>query len=172
MIIEKGTLPVGLEIGGKVHRDYELRPMKVKDLDAQSVALDNPSALYSDCFVFGLRLTKLGDLNLDAMRKREGGTKELADMLHDELWKTTSTNSMRQGSGSKKVERAERNAATHVQIVALMAHLGYKPEAVEEMTPERVESLIRSHYRLRGGRGRDAGGSTTQRFVAKRRKKN
>lgn len=32
MLTEKGTLPIGVEHNGKIHRDYELREQQVRDL--------------------------------------------------------------------------------------------------------------------------------------------
>jgi hypothetical protein len=81
MITETGRLPIGLEHGGQFHRDYELRPLKVKDIIAGNQTFDNPSKLYADCVGFALRLVKLGEIALDAIRKEDKGTLKLADML-------------------------------------------------------------------------------------------
>lgn len=81
MLTETGTLPIGLEVGGEFHCDYELRPLKVKDIIASNQTFDNPSKLYADCVGFAMRLVKLGKLNLDEIRKGENGAVRLADML-------------------------------------------------------------------------------------------
>lgn len=63
MITEKGTLPIGIEFEGRVHRDFELRPQKVKD----SVdVMEDPRAQKNDGYfgvaVLARLIEKLGDI--------------------------------------------------------------------------------------------------------------
>lgn len=62
-INETGTLPVGIEVGGKVHRDFTLRPRLVHD----SVdVLEDPKAQSSDAYrgvaLIAAQIERLGDL--------------------------------------------------------------------------------------------------------------
>lgn len=63
MLTEKGVLPIGVEFNGKVHRDFIIRPKKVKD---SVEALDDPRAGKSDAFfgvcVMSRQVEKLGDI--------------------------------------------------------------------------------------------------------------
>lgn len=63
MITEKGILPIGVEYKGKTHRDFELRPQKVKD----SVdVMEDPRAQKNDGYfgvaVLARQIEKLGDV--------------------------------------------------------------------------------------------------------------
>ena len=63
MFTEKGTLPIGIEYDGKIHRDFELRPQTVADsVDAveEDRARDNES--YLGVVVLAKQMIKLGDI--------------------------------------------------------------------------------------------------------------
>lgn len=63
-LTEKGMLPYGVEHEGKIHREFELRPQKVKDsidaLDEDERARRNDS--YLGVVVLSKQLIKLGDI--------------------------------------------------------------------------------------------------------------
>ena len=80
-ITEKGRLPIGLEYGGTLHVEYELRALKVKDIIATAQPFESPSAVYADCVGFGLRLVKLGGVPLEDIRQQANGIVKLADLL-------------------------------------------------------------------------------------------
>jgi hypothetical protein len=68
VIKHNGTLPVGIEVDGVVHRDFELRPQLVRDSIEVSKKL---TAEYSDSY-FGIalyaeQLVKLGTLPKEAI---------------------------------------------------------------------------------------------------------
>jgi len=69
ILTEKGTLPIGVEYEGKVHRDFELRPQKVSDsidaLDEDERARKNDS--YLGVVVVSKQLVKLGDIPKEAI---------------------------------------------------------------------------------------------------------
>jgi len=63
MITEKGTLPVGVELNGKMHRDYELRPQQVKDsVEAFEDARARKNDAYFGLCILCLQIVKLGDI--------------------------------------------------------------------------------------------------------------
>lgn len=67
-MIEKCTLPVGLEYQGKIHRDVEIRPQKVGDTIA---ALENDRARKNESFlglcVLARQIVRLGDISPEAI---------------------------------------------------------------------------------------------------------
>ncbi|MDH5298657.1 MAG: hypothetical protein OEV91_06520 [Desulfobulbaceae bacterium] len=70
MFNEKGTLPLGVEHSGKVHKDFTLRPLKIGDSIASGKAQEDDVRL-ADPQVFGLwtlsrRLT-IGEIPAEAM---------------------------------------------------------------------------------------------------------
>jgi hypothetical protein len=69
ILTEKGTLPVGVEHNGKLHRDFELRPQKVSDsidaLDEDERARKNDS--YLGVVIVSKQLVKLGDIPKEAI---------------------------------------------------------------------------------------------------------
>lgn len=81
MITEKGTLPIGVEFEGKVHREFEIRPQKVKD----SVnVMEDPLAQKNDGY-FGVavlcnQIERLGDIP-----KEKITTALLMEMWDDDL---------------------------------------------------------------------------------------
>jgi hypothetical protein len=64
MLTNKGTLPGGIEVAGKVHRDYELREQLVADEIEVMESADAPRATKSDgffnCCIIARRLTIAG----------------------------------------------------------------------------------------------------------------
>jgi len=66
MITEKGTLIVGVEYEGKVHKDFELRPQLVKDsIDAIEDDRARKNDSYLGLCVIAKQITKLGDIPKD-----------------------------------------------------------------------------------------------------------
>ncbi len=63
MLTEKGTLPVGVEFEGKVHREYELRPQQVKDsVEAFEDARARKNDAYFGVCVLGRQMVRLGEI--------------------------------------------------------------------------------------------------------------
>ncbi len=63
MLTEKGTLPVGVEFEGKVHREYELRPQQVKDsVEAYEDARSRKNDAYFGICVLCMQVVRLGDI--------------------------------------------------------------------------------------------------------------
>ncbi len=64
MMTEKGSLPVGVEHGGKVHRDFELRPEKLRD--SMEAMAENPEKAkdraYLTVAVLAKQTVRLGDI--------------------------------------------------------------------------------------------------------------
>lgn len=81
MITEKGTLPIGVEFGGKVHREFELRPQKVKDsVDVMEDARALKNDGYFGVAVLARQIEKLGDIP-----KEEISPALLLEMWDDDL---------------------------------------------------------------------------------------
>ena len=63
METEKGTLSIGVEFGGKMHRDFELRPLTVGD---SVTGYEYPGAKTNEVLygvvIMTRRLVKLGDI--------------------------------------------------------------------------------------------------------------
>lgn len=73
MAAHKGTLPHGLKVGDKLHKDYELREAITADLfDAEEEAPPNRRLAYRGALI-GRQLVKLGELSgpisLELIRK-------------------------------------------------------------------------------------------------------
>lgn len=66
MIIEKRTLPIGMEHGGKMHRELEIRPRLVKDLVAASASdlVQQNKNNYEVCCL-AEQIIKLGDIPVE-----------------------------------------------------------------------------------------------------------
>lgn len=63
MITQQGTLPVGIEVGGVLHRDFELRPQKVRDsLDALEDERASSNESYLGLLMTAKQITRLGTL--------------------------------------------------------------------------------------------------------------
>jgi len=75
---ETGTLPVGVEVDGKLHREFTLRPRLVRDsVEAQEIARAQTNDSYRGAVLIAAQLEKLGDL------PREKITTELLLELFD-----------------------------------------------------------------------------------------
>lgn len=66
MITQKGVLPVGIERDGKVHREFEVRPLMVKDSvemgdEREPQELNNPYAV--GLFLTAKQLIRIGDIS-------------------------------------------------------------------------------------------------------------
>lgn len=60
---EKGTLPVGIEYAGKLHKDFELRPELIKDvLDVEKEDSCKNSDTYTALFLLSRELVRLGEI--------------------------------------------------------------------------------------------------------------
>ncbi len=60
---EKGTLPVGIEAGGIVHREYELRPGTIADhIEAERDGFTEGSSIANLVFIYSRELVRLGTL--------------------------------------------------------------------------------------------------------------
>lgn len=66
MIKEKGTLPIGVEFDGKVHRDFVLRPQIVRDtidlMDSEYADRANENDHFFGICLLAGQLEKLGDI--------------------------------------------------------------------------------------------------------------
>ena len=67
MITEKGTLPIGVELDGKTHKDFELRPQFVSDTvdifeDPEAGKRAARNNQYFACCLYAGRLVSLGDI--------------------------------------------------------------------------------------------------------------
>lgn len=63
MITEKGTLIIGIEYEGKVHKEFELRPQLVKDsIDAIEDDRARKNESYLGLSVIGKQIIRLGDI--------------------------------------------------------------------------------------------------------------
>jgi hypothetical protein len=65
---ENGTLPLGVEYAGRLHRDFELRPEMIKDvLDVEKEESCRDSNTYTALFMLSRELVKLGDIPKEAI---------------------------------------------------------------------------------------------------------
>lgn len=81
MITEKGQLPVGVEYNGKTHKEFAMRPQKVRD---SVEALEDQRAAKNDAY-FGIciiakQIEKLGDVP-----KKEITPELLLDMYDEDI---------------------------------------------------------------------------------------
>ena len=66
MITEKGTLPIGVEFNGKLHRDFELRPALVKDsVEAMEDDRARKNKNYLAIAIMARQIVRLGNDKLD-----------------------------------------------------------------------------------------------------------
>lgn len=81
MITESGTLPVGVEVDGKVHRAFVLRPRLVRDsVDVLGDPKAQDNDVYRGVALTALQLESLGDLPRDKIN-----TELLLDMFDADL---------------------------------------------------------------------------------------
>ena len=81
MVTERGTLPVGVEHGGQVHRDYEVRPRLVRD---SVEAMEDPRALKNESYA-GVCLLARQIVRLGAIPKEEITPALLMEMYEEDL---------------------------------------------------------------------------------------
>lgn len=62
MITVSGTLPVGLDFAGKTHKDFELRPAKVKDTIETMESVGKDENLKFMLAIIAKQLVRLGDI--------------------------------------------------------------------------------------------------------------
>lgn len=67
MLTEKGTLPMGVEMEGTLHRDFEIRPQKVRDTvdqfdDPERAGRCMKNSQYFAACLFAGRLVSLGTI--------------------------------------------------------------------------------------------------------------
>ncbi len=66
MLTEKGTLPIGLEKDGKVHREFEIRPQLIHDavdvLAEQGEVKTDNNAFFGACLI-AKQLVRIGDIS-------------------------------------------------------------------------------------------------------------
>lgn len=68
MIIEKRTLPIGIEFDGKIHRDLEIRPRLVADMiDALENERSQRNNRYYALAMIACQIQKLGDIPKEAI---------------------------------------------------------------------------------------------------------
>jgi hypothetical protein len=68
VIIEKRTLPIGIEYDGKVHRDLEIRPRLVADMiDALESERSQRNNRYYALAMIACQIQKLGDIPKEAI---------------------------------------------------------------------------------------------------------
>jgi phage FluMu protein gp41 len=78
MIKESGTLVIGVEHGGKVHKDFEMRPQLVKDsIDAMEDERAQTNQSYLGLVILSKQVTRLGDI------PKEEITPEVFMEMHD-----------------------------------------------------------------------------------------
>lgn len=81
MVTEQGTLPVGVERDGVIHKDFEVRPRLVRD----SVdTMDDPRALTNESYA-GLCILSRQIVRLGAIPKEEITPALLLDMYEEDL---------------------------------------------------------------------------------------
>ncbi|MBI5234733.1 MAG: hypothetical protein HY886_00580 [Deltaproteobacteria bacterium] len=79
MITEKGKLPIGIEFAGKCHREYELRPQKLKDsIEAMEIERARTNDTYFAVCLLAKQIIRLGEIPVNAI------TPELLLELYDE----------------------------------------------------------------------------------------
>ncbi|MBI5562489.1 MAG: hypothetical protein HY894_06530 [Deltaproteobacteria bacterium] len=79
MITEKGQLPIGIEFAGKCHKDYELRPQKLRDsIDALEDERARKNDTYFAVCLLARQIVRLGGIPGDSI------TPELLMELYDE----------------------------------------------------------------------------------------
>jgi hypothetical protein len=72
MITEKGTLPIGVEYDGRLHRDFELRPQFVRDTvdvfeDPEAGRRASRNSQFFAACLFAGRLIRIGDIPKEAI---------------------------------------------------------------------------------------------------------
>lgn len=78
MITESGMLVVGVEHGGKLHKDFELRPQLVRDsVDAMEEERAQTNQTYLGLVILTKQITRLGDI------PKEEITPDLLMEMHD-----------------------------------------------------------------------------------------
>lgn len=66
MTNEKGTLPVGIEYGGQLHKEFEVRPQLVRDsIDASEHPRAKKNESFYGLFLVSRQLVRLGDIPKD-----------------------------------------------------------------------------------------------------------
>lgn len=81
MVTEKGTLPVGIEYGGAVHADFEVRPRLVRD---SVEAMEDPRALKNESYA-GLCILSRQIVRLGSIPREEITPALLLDMYEEDL---------------------------------------------------------------------------------------
>ena len=70
-LTEKGVLPIGVEYQGAMHREFELRPLKMKDSfnikNRPYAEKAQENSEYMGLCMFAARLEKLGDIPKEAI---------------------------------------------------------------------------------------------------------
>jgi hypothetical protein len=82
MITETGTLPIGVEYEGKVHREFEVRPRLVRDsieISAEQSELGSKNSAHLGACILAKQIIRIGDIPKEAI------TAELVlDMYEDD----------------------------------------------------------------------------------------
>ena len=77
---EKGKLPVGIEAGGVVHREFELRPGTIADhIAAERDGFTEGSAVANLVFLFSQEMVRLGSLPKDKITPELLATMNIED---------------------------------------------------------------------------------------------
>lgn len=70
MFTEKGTLPIGVEFEGKIHKEFEIREGQVRDMcdvadDPEVMARAEKNDVFLGTALLARRIIKLGDIPAD-----------------------------------------------------------------------------------------------------------